>query len=175
MAIAWLPTAPSSTSNARTALVRWLIGLTSTQACSQPGMVSVRAKMFAPKVSGKPMSIAVPCTLRGFFIVTPSTTKIHDIANAKTRTSPTAARAENTSVWTRNPIAEPKPNTIAIETTYRHTSPSAAPASGVNREIGRDRKRSKTPLEMSSHSATPVPSDANTTVWTRIPGSTNWR
>ena len=48
-------------------------------------------------------------------------------------------------------------------------SPSTAPASGAQRAIGRLRNRSKTPLEMSWLSISPVPKVANTTVMHQQP------
>ena len=46
-----------------------------------------------------------------------------------------------------------------------------APASGAQRAIGSDRNRSKTPVVMSALSIIPVPMVANTTLSTRMPGS----
>ena len=54
-------------------------------------------------------------------------------------------------------------------------SPRTAPASGAERAMGRLRKRSKTPLEMSWLSMSPVPRVANTTVITSSPGSSYCR
>ncbi|SLI38289.1 Uncharacterised protein [Mycobacteroides abscessus subsp. abscessus] len=46
----------------------------------------------------------------------------------------------------------------------------SAPASAEMRAIGRDLKRSNTPLSMSSRSWVPVTTEVSTTVCTRMPG-----
>ncbi|MNW64894.1 hypothetical protein D3C74_432220 [compost metagenome] len=53
---------------------------------------------------------------------------------------------------------------------YRTVSASSAPDNGAIRAIGSERKRSNTPLSMSSRSWTPVTTDVVMTVWTRMPG-----
>jgi len=58
---------------------------------------------------------------------------------------------------------------------YRTMSPRIAPASGAQRAIGSDWNRSNTPVATSWLSIMPVPSVANTTESTRIPGSENCR
>src|SRR5260370_1399577 len=71
--------------------------------------------------------------------------------------------------------ASPKPSVTATEMLYRTMSPRTAPASGAQRAIGRLQNRSKTPVAMSWLSIRPVPSVANTTLRTRIPGRENCR
>ena len=72
-----------------------------------------------------------------------------------------------------NPRIMPKPRVTATDVMYLIMSPSTAPARGAQRAIGRLRNRSKTPVVMSWLSIMPVPSVANTTLSTRIPGSEN--
>ncbi len=64
----------------------------------------------------------------------------------------------------------PTTNVIVVAMAYRTVSASSAPASGAIRAIGSDRKRSNTPLSMSSRSCTPVTTDDVIAVCTRMPG-----
>jgi len=159
----------------RSASVSRVIGLTLTKACSQPGIVAVGTSRLLPNTSGKNAMNPKAWTPCGVFTSMPMRADAQHMARAKASSSRQPAMAEAGLVVTRNPRIIPKPMVTATEMTYRTMSPVTAPASGAQRAIGRLRNRSKTPLEMSWLSMSPVPSVANTTVITSSPGSSYCR
>src|SRR5256885_13377432 len=159
----------------RTALDRYVTGLTFTQACSQPGRVWVGTNTLLPKVSGNMMMNPKPCNDCGELTNIPSSTQTQHSASANEMISRYAAVIANGLAWNRKPSSIPYPATTAADAAYRTRSPTISPVNGLDRAIGRLRNRSKMPLVMSVLRLMPVPMLANTIVWTRMPGSTNCR
>ena len=100
----------------RTALTRWLIGLTSTNACSQPGMVSAATKTLLPNASGKISRNMIPCTAPGVRTIIPTYTEIQPKHSAKPMAS---AREPNTPLQLAgsNPMRTPTPTITVNRTT----------------------------------------------------------
>src|SRR5690625_6830092 len=69
----------------RTAVTRWLTGLTSTTACRPEGMVLGSTKMFDAKVSGMITIIDTPMTAFGLRITRPRIVNTQLRENAKTK------------------------------------------------------------------------------------------
>ncbi len=147
------------------------IGLTFTNACSQPGMVAIGTSRLLAKMIGNIAVNPKACTPCGGFTRSPINAEIQhmDSANASTSRHPLAAARGLVPI--RKPRIMPKPSITATEIMYRITSPRSAPASGAQRAIGKLRKRSKTPALMSWLSISPVPSMAKSTLCTSKPGS----
>ena len=74
------------------------------------------------------------------------------------------------SVWILNPTAKPTPVMSVITHILRVKSARARPPSTAERDIGKERKRSSSPLRRSSESPTAVFTHPNTTVCTKMPG-----
>ena len=81
---------PSFT-RSRTAVTMCETGLMFTNHCSHSGMVSTGTNAFERNVSGKRISIEMPCTLEALRAITPKNAKIHDSDQAHTITSTEAA------------------------------------------------------------------------------------
>src|SRR6185295_19474976 len=88
------PRAPSAT---------FETGLISTNACSQPGSVSVGTKTLLPKVSGSMTSAPSPCTERGSRTTIASAVNTQHRPNAKTVTNPSAPSTPSTPPLAPNP------------------------------------------------------------------------
>src|SRR5208282_2249608 len=100
----------------RLALARAVTGLTLTQACSQPGRVTVGMNTLLPNASGNITMNPNPCRLCGDFTYRPRSTQIQPTAKPKTNISPTAPSADSGLVAIRNPSSDPYAKTIATET-----------------------------------------------------------
>src|SRR5215470_11159615 len=101
----------------RSAVTMWLIGLTFTQACNQPGMDEVAAKMLLPNVSGNITRNTRPCTDSGPLATMPTQAVTQHTASANSTTSTNAATAASALVCTRKPSTKPNASTIAPEMT----------------------------------------------------------
>ncbi len=128
-----------------------------------------------PNVSGNITRNATPCTPWAVFIFSPIHTQVQHSDSAKPSASRQASRPYPTPLWNRKPRISENVIRITIDTVNRTASPSTAPTSGADREIGRLRNRSNTPLAKSSFSPTPVPMVANMMLCASRPGSTNCR
>ena len=89
----------------RTALTRWLTGLTLTHACIQPGIVSAGTKALEAKVSGNMIIIETPCTAEALLIRQPISAKIQD--SAKLHTMISSADATTPKASGRQPMMRP--------------------------------------------------------------------
>ena len=97
------PSRPASTSarsatgpptiRPRTVVTSWVIGLTLTKVCSQPGMVSGSTKVLEPNDSGSTIRNITPCTAPGVRTSMPTQTEIQQKHSAKAIEMPTAAVA----------------------------------------------------------------------------------
>src|SRR6266508_2868546 len=96
----------------RVAVTRWLTGLTSMKACSQPGMVWGSTKMLLARVRGNSTSRLRLLTALGARSTSPRVVQIHDRPNANTRTSPTAATVPAAPPSGREPSTRPRAMTI---------------------------------------------------------------
>ncbi len=133
------------------------MGLTFTNAWSQPGIVADGTSRLLPNTSGNMARNPNHCTPCGVFVSRPMSAENQHMATANS-SSRHPAIAASAVVPTRNPRIIPKPSVTATEMLYRTMSPRTAPASGAQRAIGRLRNRSKTPVAMSWLSIRPVPS-----------------
>ena len=93
--------------SARTVLTRCEIGLTLTNACSQPGIVSVSTNVLLPKLSGSTSRNMIPCTAPGVRAIIPTNTEIQQKHSAKAMEIATAASTSSAEVSTRKPIRKP--------------------------------------------------------------------
>ena len=93
------------------------IGLTFTNACSQPGIVAVATKVLLPKLSGSTSRNPIPCTAPDVRATMPMKTEIQQKHRAKAMARPTAASADTQLVWTRKPISMPAPKVTTQSTT----------------------------------------------------------
>ena len=92
------------TSSPRTAPTRCVSGLTSTNACSQPGIVSAGTNAFEPKLSGRITSTRIPWTAPGERATMPTQTDAQHMHSAKPIDSRPAAATDRTPVWARKPM-----------------------------------------------------------------------
>lgn len=79
------------------------IGLTFTNACSQPGIDDTFTKVLLANVSGSTSSIITPWTDPALRIFSPTQTEIHANESAKQIDSPIAASSDMKLVSTRKP------------------------------------------------------------------------
>ena len=88
----------------RTDATRWVIGLTFTNACIQPGSVSAPTNTLDAKLSGMISANISPCTAPGVrtFIADETGSQLRQSANSIASRQPAIAR--NGSVWIRKPI-----------------------------------------------------------------------
>ena len=109
-----MPTGPP-VSSPRSALVRSVIGLTFTNACSQPGMVPDGTSRLLPKTSGNIARKPYICTPCGVLTSIPISADTQHMARAKVSSSRQAATAATGLVPIRKPSTMPKPRVIATE------------------------------------------------------------
>src|ERR1700744_2446877 len=94
---------------------REVIGLTLTNAGSQPGIVCVGTSTLLPKVSGKYSSEPKYCTPCGVLTSRPISADSQHSARANASTSRHPAAADSGLVVMRKPSATPNPSVIATE------------------------------------------------------------
>lgn len=84
----------------RTAATRWVIGLTSTKACIQPGRVSALTNTLDAKLSGMISANIRPCTAPGVrtFIATRTGSQLRQRANSTASRQPAIARSGSESI-----------------------------------------------------------------------------
>jgi len=75
----------------RAAVATWLSGLTSTKACSQPGMVLGWTKMLLANESGMSTALAMLMTTAGSQVTRATAAQSKDSESPKTTTKTTAA------------------------------------------------------------------------------------
>ncbi len=96
-------------------MVRPVIGLTFTNACSHPGMVCDGTSRLLAKTSGKKARKPNICTPIGVFTSIPISADTQHMARAKVSSSRQAAMADAGLVPIRKPSTIPKPRVIATE------------------------------------------------------------
>ena len=103
------------TSSPRSALVSAVMGLTRTNACSQPGMVCAGTSRLLPKTSGNNARKPNICTPCGVFTSIPISADTQHMASAKVSSSRQPATAGSGPVPIRKPSIIPKPSVITTE------------------------------------------------------------
>src|SRR5215207_3944477 len=145
-------------------------GWFSAQPCSHDGIVATGTNADDANTSGARIGNDTACAVSASFTMRPTMANTHDNEYEKARMIPTAPIRPQTFV----PIVQPtmKPTTHIRMTTkkFRTRSASVRPTSTAERAIGSDRNRSMSPLLRSSASPTPVVSEPNTIVCTKMPG-----
>ena len=91
----------------RDAVARWVIGLTSTNACTQPGIVDGSTKTLLAKVSGNSTVMLTCITDSGVCIFRPSAVHTHDRLNENTSSSATASTTPSGPPSGRKPRTTP--------------------------------------------------------------------
>src|SRR5262245_65151645 len=91
----------------RAAVARWVIGFTSTNDCTQPGIVSGSTNTLLANVSGNSTVMLSYITDSGVCNFNPSAVHTHDKLNEKTSSSATAATTPMTPPSGRKPSARP--------------------------------------------------------------------
>src|SRR5215208_6752679 len=133
----------------RTAVTKCVIGLKTTAASSQRGIVFGSTKMLLANGRGNMISVLTHNTEFGVLSTRPRAVQIHERLNATTTTSATERRTPTTPPSGRKPSTSPSRRTITEARVSRAASPKRAPTMTDGRHTGSDRKRSATPLEMS--------------------------
>ena len=96
----------------------------------------------------------------------------HEIAVISASSRPATASQFSGSATGRKPASSATPSTSTVETTLRATLAATWPVSTAAHAIGSERKRSITPVVMSSATATAVPAEPKPAHSTMIPGTT---
>ena len=130
--------------------------------------------MFEANISGKSTVIARFSTASGVRMTRPSRVQIQETLKAKMMVRPIPATTPTTPPSGRNPMIRLRVSTTTAARMNRTASPSSRPTIGAGRQIGNERKRSKTPFLMSLFSPMPAYIVMKTTVWTRMPGASTW-
>jgi hypothetical protein len=102
-------------SRPRSAVVRSVIGLTFTNACSHPGMVLACTSRLLANTSGKKARKPNICTPMGVLTNIPMSAETQHMARAKVSSRRQAAMADTGLVPMRKPSTSPKPRVIATE------------------------------------------------------------
>lgn len=100
----------------RDASVRWVIGLTLTKACTQPGMVDSSTNTLLANVSGNSTVMLICMTLSGVCIFRPMIVHAHDRLNANTSSSATARSTPSGPPSGRKPRTTPSTTTTSDAT-----------------------------------------------------------
>ena len=85
------------------------MGLTSTNFCSQPGIVSGLTKVLLANDNGNTIRNMTPCTAPDVLTFIPTNTEIQQKQSAKAMEMPMPAVAASGFVVIRNPISMPNP------------------------------------------------------------------
>jgi hypothetical protein len=93
----------------RVAVTRWLTGLTSTQACSQPGIVDGSTNTLLANVSGNSSIMLTPITAFGVRMISPRIVNVQLSENENTSRSSTASRTPTAPPSGRKPSRSPSP------------------------------------------------------------------
>jgi hypothetical protein len=115
---------------------------------------------------------AKPPAASGLLASSPNAAASQEIANMNASRTPIAPSQPSGPASGLKPAASATPTTIAVEATLRSTLATTCPVSTVAPAIGSDRKRSITPLVMSSHTATAVVADPKPAHSRMMPGTT---